>query len=159
VTISDWINVVATLVTLCAMFYTIATSFKVDRVRKAIWKKYRKLSVMEVQSELENIVRLGNELRPKLATGGERGQVITVLTHPLRSALSGAVGRLPPNSTNDNLRKLVLSAVANLTSVEKGTKSTLQENYEKFMADITDAVATCRGEFQDADSKELDRGD
>ncbi len=153
-TIGDLINIAAMAVTIVCTVITIILSAQVNATRKIIEKKYRKLSLIEVRSNLEEMVRHGNELRIRLSTGG-RGQSITSLTLPIHSALSAAMGRLAPTCDETDLRDLVLLATQRLKIVETCAVQDRQSNHENFMEAVHDAVGTCRQYFEAADSKEV----
>lgn len=146
---------IATVVTIIATVITIVAAVKVETKRKAIEKKYRKMALVDVRIDLEEVARLGNDLRTTLGTGG-RGQQVPSLTQPIHEALSSATRRLPKSGQVDDLSNLVRTAAPHLKGIENAnTKQARLDSLDKFMEIINDAVATCRGEFENADSKEI----
>ncbi len=79
---------------------------------------------------------------------------MVVLTAPIRTALSAAISRLPPNCKEKELRGLVLSAQKELEILENCKSSQRKDSNENFIKIIHDAAGICRMYFDAADSKE-----
>lgn len=151
--LGDWINIIAMMVTILCTAISVWLFRQIDKTRKIIERKYRKLSLIDVRSSLEEVIRQGNALRISLSTGG-RGQSVVVLTAPIRTALSAAISRLPPNGKEKDLRDSVLLAQQKLEIVENCPSGQRVSNNEIFIQAIHDAAGTCLMYFEAADSKE-----
>jgi hypothetical protein len=148
------IGVAGALLSLGGMLVSIFYANQARSTKHLIDDKYRKLSFVDVRLELRNALSECERLR-QMVSGGGRGLRITRLTGPLRASLHAAIGRLPPDCVEQDLRSKVLDAQGYVRDLERGQVPDPLDTIERLSTAINEGIGISRQLFEFADSQEV----